>query len=67
MNLRSSIQRYGQKVTQILHFKDGTEATINHIHTDTFKVGRMTKFDTDDRGISVNHNNINYIETFPEE
>ena len=65
INLLSSVAKEGEKVTQIIHFKDGTRKTIHGIITSTIETGKFTKFNCQDgRMIMVNDDNVNMIETF---
>ncbi len=67
-NLLSSVNKEGDHVTQIIHFKDGTRKTIHGIITSSIETGKFTKFYCKDgRMIMVNDDNVNMIETFKEE
>ena len=67
-NLLSSVNKEGEYVTQIIHFKDGTRKTIHGIITSSIETGKFTKFYCKDgRMIMVNDDNVNMIETFKEE
>ncbi len=67
-NLLSSVNKEGQYVTQIIHFKGGDRKTIQGIITSTIETGKFTKFHCKDgRMIMVNDDNVNMIETFKEE
>jgi len=67
-NLLSSVNKEGEYVTQIIHFKGGDRKTIQGIITSTIETGKFTKFHCKDgRMIMVNDDNVNMIETFKEE
>jgi hypothetical protein len=67
-NLLSSVNKEGDHVTQIIHFKDGTRKTIHGIITSSIETGKFTKFYCKDgRMIMVNDENVNMIETFRED
>ena len=67
MNLQSSTNKQGKVVTQIIHFKDGSKKTIEHIQTDSIRQGQFTQFTlTDGRLIYINDKNVNMIEVFKE-
>ena len=67
-NLLSSVNKEGDHVTQIIHFKDGTRKTIHGIITSSIETGKFTKFySKDGRMIMVNDDNVNMIETFRED
>ena len=67
-NLLSSVNKEGQYVTQIIHFKGGDRKTIHGIITSSIETGKFTKFYCKDgRMIMVNDDNVNMIETFREE
>ena len=67
-NLLSSVNKEGDHVTQIIHFKDGTRKTIHGIITSSIETGKFTKFYCKDgRMIMVNDDNVNMIETFRED
>ena len=66
-NLLSSVNKEGEYVTQIVHFKDGQRKTIHGIISSTIETGKFTKFNCKDgRMIMVNDENVNMIETFKE-
>lgn len=66
ISLKSSLEKLGKKVTQIIHFSKGNKRTFEHILTDTIKQGEFTKMETEDRLILVNPNNVDCIEVFKE-
>jgi hypothetical protein len=68
INLKSSVNKHGDKVTQIIHFKDGVKRTFNGILPKTISQGQFTKFYKDDGSmVMVNDNNVLCIEVFKEE
>ena len=68
INLLSSVNKEGEYVTQIVHFKDGQRKTIHGIISNSIETGKFTKFNCKDgRMIMVNDENVNMIETFKEE
>ena len=67
MNLRSSANRQGKVVTEIIHFSDGSKKTIEGIITNTIRQGQFTQFFLEDgRLIYINDKNVNLVEVFKE-
>ena len=67
-NLLSSVNKEGEYVTQIIHFKDGQRKTIHGIISSSIETGKFTKFNCKDgRMIMVNDENVLMIETFKED
>lgn len=67
MNLKSSIQYQGEKVTQIIHFKGGEKRTFHGILSKSVKQGQFTKFQTvSGEMILINDKNVLCIEVFKE-
>jgi len=67
-NLKSSVEKMGKYVTQILHFQNGNKRTFSGIDTTTIKDGSFTKMDMKDgRMLLVNSRNVDVIEVFREE
>lgn len=65
MNLKSSANKQGKIVTEIIHFKDGSKKTIEGILTETIRQGQFTQFWLEDgRLIYINDSNVNMIEVF---
>lgn len=63
MEFKSSVQRKGKIVTQIIIFRDGSKKTFEGIKTDTIKQGEFTRFELEDgRTIYVNTRNVNFFE-----
>lgn len=68
VNLKSSVERLGNTVTQIIHFCNGNKRTFSGIKTNTIKQGEFTKMETlDGRMIMVNTQNVDCIEVFAED
>jgi hypothetical protein len=68
MNLKSSTQKQGKYVTQILHFSKGNKRTFSGIDTESIQDGTFTKMMTKDgRMLLVNSRNVDVIEVFKEE
>lgn len=66
-SLKSSAERVGKIVTEIIHFASGNKRTIKHILTNTIEQGEFTKFILEDgRLIYVNTKNVDLIEVFKE-
>ena len=66
-NLLSSVNKEGEYVTQIIHFKDGQRKTIHGIISSTIETGKFTKFNCKDgRMILVNDENVLMIECIKE-
>ena len=67
MNLRSSVEREGKTVTQIITFVGGFKKTIEGIRTDTIKQSEFCHFQTNDgKMVMVNTKNVLLIEVFKE-
>lgn len=67
VNLKSSINKKGKFVTQIIHFKDGEKRTFEDVDTSSIKQGQFTKFETKDgRLVLINDKNVNCIEIIGE-
>lgn len=67
MNLKSSTNKLGRYVTQIIHGVNGTKLTFNGINTESIKQGQFTKMDLKDgRILMVNDKNVLAIEVFKE-
>ena len=67
IDLKSSTERKGDKVTKIITFIQGTKKTIRGVITKTIEQGQFTKFETDDgRLIMINDANVLCIEVFSE-
>jgi hypothetical protein len=67
-NLQSSLNELGEIVTQIFHFTDGTKKTFDGLIIKSVKEGKFTKIKRINGSVlSVNPDNVNCFETFPEE
>ena len=67
MNLKSSANKQGKLVTEIIHFRDGSKKTIEGIITSSIRQGQFTQFFlADGRLIYINDCNVNLIEVFKE-
>lgn len=67
MNLKSSTQKVGKYVSQIIHGVNGTKLTFNGIDTESIKQGQFTKMMTKDgRMLMINDKNVLAIEVFKE-
>ena len=67
MNLKSSVGKKGNVVTQIITFVGGYKKTIHGVKTDTIVQSEMTHFETEDgRMVMVKDPNVLLIEVFKE-
>ena len=68
INLKSSVNKQGKTVTQIIHFKGGIKRTFHGIMTESISQGQFTKY-LNIKGdmIMVNDENVLCIEIFKEE
>ena len=67
MSLKSTTEKVGKQVTQIIHFSKGNKRTFSGILTNTIRQGEFTKMTTTDgRMIMVNTSNVDCIEVFKE-
>ena len=65
MDLKSSVEKQGETVTQIITFIGGSKKTIEGVITETITQGQFTKFMTKDgRYIMVNDSNVLCVEVF---
>jgi hypothetical protein len=66
-NMQSSVNEYGETVTQIIHFSSGNKRTYHGVLTNTIKQGQFTKFKLKSGAmLLINDNNVDCIEVFPE-
>jgi hypothetical protein len=66
-NLKSSINKKGRYVTQIIHFNSGEKRTFENVDTHSLKQGQFTKFETKDgRLVMINDKNVLCIEIIKE-
>jgi hypothetical protein len=67
MNLKSSTNKLGKYVTEIIHFKGNSKLTFNGIDTESIKQGQFTKMTLKDgRMLMINDSNVLAIEVFKE-
>lgn len=67
MSLRSSTEKLGDYVTQIIHFSNGNKRTFEGIDTKSIKQGEFTKmYLKDGRLLMINTANVDCIEVFSE-
>lgn len=67
IGLKSTVEKLGKLVTQVIHFANGNKRTFNNIRTETIRQGEFTKMvTTDGRMIMVNTKNVDVIEVFPQ-
>ncbi len=67
-NLKSTVNEYGEVVTQIIHFKGGVKRSFHGILSDSIKQGQFTKMKMKDgRMLMINDENVLCIEIFKEE
>jgi hypothetical protein len=67
-NLKSTVNEYGEVVTQIIHFKGGIKRSFHGILSDSIKQGQFTKMKMKDgRMLMINDENVLCIEIFKEE
>ena len=65
MDLKSSIQKQGKFVTQVIHYIHGEKKTIFNIDSSSIIQGEFTKmWDKDGRLYMVNAKNVLQIEVF---
>ncbi len=68
MSLKSSVEKKGKTVTQIITGTTGIKKTIKGIKTETIQQGQFTKFETmDGRLVMINDNNVLCVEVFRED
>jgi len=68
MDLKSTVNEYGEVVTQIIHFKGGIKRSFQGILSDSIKQGQFTKMRMKDgRMLMINDENVLCIEIFKEE
>lgn len=63
MSLKSSTEKVGEVVTQIIGFKDGSKKTFRNIKTSSITQSEFTRMETTDGyWIYVNPDNVNWFE-----
>ena len=64
-SLKSSVEKVGDKVTEIIHFSGGNKRTIKNILANTIQQGEFTKFILEDgRMLLINTSKVDMIEVF---
>ena len=64
MSNKSSVERVGDVVTQIVGFKSGHKKTWHGVKTKTIEQGEFTKFSTEDgRLVSVRTEEVGWFES----
>lgn len=67
LNLKSSANKVGDKITQIIHFSGGNKRTFSNILSSQISQGQFTKlYQEDGTLIMVNDKNVDCIEIFKE-
>ena len=68
ISLKSSVEKKGKLVTQIITGISGIKKTFRGVKTETIEQGQFTHFETTDgRTILINDKNVLWIEVFKEE
>ena len=68
MSLKSSIEKQGKTVTQIITGVTGIKKTFRGVRTETIEQGQFTHFETEDgRLVMVNDKNVMFVEIFKDE
>lgn len=68
LNLQSSVNQQGKKVTQIIHFMGGIKRTYTGVLTETIKQGQFTKMVLENGSmLMVNDNNVLCVEIYTED
>lgn len=67
IDLKSSVERKGKVVTEIIYFSTGDKKTIHGIKTDTIEQSQFTKFEcTNGKMVMINDKKVLWIEVFAE-
>tara|TARA_R110000803_G_scaffold155219_3_gene219906 strand:- start:686 stop:913 length:228 start_codon:yes stop_codon:yes gene_type:complete len=67
VNLQSTVNKQGETVSQIIHFKGGIKRTYHGIISETIKQGQFTKMVLEDGSmLMVNDDNVLCIEVYNE-
>lgn len=67
MNLKSSVNKKGKKVTQIVTCFSGIKKTFRGVYSESIEQGEMTHFETEDgRLVLINTKNVAWVEVFKE-
>ena len=65
VDLKSSTQKKGKVVTQIITFEGGIKKTVRGVITTSIAQGQFTKFETTDgRLVMINDKNVLCVEVF---
>lgn len=65
MDLKSTTEKVGELVTQIIHFSGGNKRTFENIITSSIKQGEFTKMMlSDGRMLMINTGNVDCVEVF---
>ena len=68
LNLGSSVNVVGERVTQIIHFVGGVKKTFVGVIPETISQGQMTKFRcVDGRLVLINDANVLCVEVFKDD
>tara|TARA_B100000941_G_C28204936_1_gene398745 strand:- start:84 stop:311 length:228 start_codon:yes stop_codon:yes gene_type:complete len=68
LDLKSTVSKVGDTVTQIIHFIGGEKRTFYGIKTDVIRQGQFTKlYQSDGTMIMINDKNVLCVEVFKEE
>ncbi len=65
--MKSSVEKVGKTVTQIIQFENGEQKTFEGIITSSIRVGKFTKFKTKSGMlVAIQHDKVNWFETHEE-
>ena len=68
INLKSTVNKQGDKVSQIIHFVGGIKRTYHGILSESIKQGQFTKMVLEDGSmLMVNDDNVLCIEVYKED
>jgi len=63
-SFKSSIEKMGKVVDQVVGFSDGEQKSFKGVITKSIEVGLFTKFKTTDgKLVAINHRRVNWFET----
>lgn len=67
INLKSSVEKQGNTITQIITCTSGIKKTFRGIKSDTIEQGEFTHFETNNgRLVLINTKNVAWVEVFKE-
>jgi predicted ABC-class ATPase len=67
VDLKSSVEKQGKRVTQIVTALTGIKKTFRGVKTETIEQGQFTHFETEDgRLVLINDKNVAWVEVFKE-